>query len=82
MHVASWCLHLHSAENTGAVVNENTTRYIEQGTEPILMEPVNVSMSFPNIGRFNTFVLDIQGRRTGARVQENDRQLLLNGSEV
>jgi hypothetical protein len=69
------------AENTGAVVNEETTRYIDQGTEPILMEPVNFSMSFPNIGRYNTFVLDIQGRRTGARVQENDRQLLLNGSE-
>jgi hypothetical protein len=69
------------AENTGMIHNEDYTKYIEEGKEPILMEPVNVSISFKGINHIKCQVLDFQGRKQETEINVSDKQIMLNGAK-
>jgi hypothetical protein len=69
------------ARNTGMEYNEAGDTLISEGTKPLLMEPVNVSLEFPNAGEYKIEVLDHDGLSTGKFVKTQANGVKINGSE-
>lgn len=69
------------AENTGMEHDEDYSDYIERGTKPVLMEPVNLAFSFPGINSTILHVLDFQGRKLNKEIDAVNNQFMLNGSQ-
>jgi hypothetical protein len=68
-------------KNTGMKYNEEGDTLISTGTQPLLLEPVNVNIKTPK-GQIQTIeVLDHDGLQTGLFVQVNKGQIKLNGSD-
>ncbi len=68
------------AKNTGMKYNEDHTQLLEVGKEPILLEPVNVSVTLKNKKNSKVYLLDHSGNRTGKEVPVSNGKFLLNGS--
>lgn len=68
------------ARNTGMQYNSDTTKLIEPGTAPILMEPVNLTLTLARNDPAFVYVLDHQGRKTGKTVPVNNNQINIDGN--
>jgi hypothetical protein len=61
--------------------NEAGDTLISEGTKPLLMEPVNVNIEFPNAKGYKIEVLDHDGISTGKFVKTTAKGVDINGSE-
>jgi hypothetical protein len=60
--------------------NEERTKLLNVGKEPILLEPVNVTVTLKNMKEYKLFLLDHSGRRTGKEIPRRSGSFLLSGS--
>ncbi|MGZ8558372.1 MAG: hypothetical protein ACXWWC_08575, partial [Chitinophagaceae bacterium] len=69
------------AKNTGMELNADTTRLLKVGSAPILLEPVQVTLSNKRKGNLKIFVLDHSGNRTSVQVPVIKGKISLDGKK-
>ncbi len=69
------------AKNTGMEFNADTTALTKMGAAPILIEPVNVSITLKRDMPSAVYILDHSGNRTNEQVPVSKGLLLLNGNK-
>ena len=69
------------AKNTGMKYDADKTELLEVGDSPILLEPVNVELTFEGLSIKEAKVLDHAGYRTGRNVMHNNNSILLDGNK-
>lgn len=65
-------------KNTGMTFNEDHTELLTMGEAPLLLEPINATITFPRKARI--LILDHQGRRTGKEIKPKGDTFHLLGS--
>jgi len=67
------------ARNTGMKFNDDKTELLDVGGEPILLEPVNLTLSIDRPGTPAIHILDHVGRRTGKTISAQGKNIVLDG---
>lgn len=67
------------ARNTNMQYNEDKTQLLQVGEPPLLLEPVNVEVTFKNTKKFQVHILDHSGNRTGQKVPVQNGNFFLQG---
>ncbi len=68
------------AKNTGMKFNEDTTKIVEVGEEPIMLEPVQAILEFNDIEPKKIHILDHVGQRTGKTIEPKD-EIYIDGAK-
>jgi hypothetical protein len=70
------------ARNTNMAYNADTTRLLQPGEAPILLEPVRLTLGFGRKGQPVVHVLDHDGARTGRTVPVKGGSVQLDGGQT
>jgi hypothetical protein len=69
------------AKNTGMRYNESGNELFSKGTDPLLLEPVNLSLKAPEGQKYKVTVLDHDGLPTGKVISGTGRHFEISGAD-